>query len=185
MNEDQVRKIVDDELKKNYFYGSPKVPPHTHDGVDSSQINQRSLLSGIPLYGNIVFTESEVFTIQALQGVTEISFLGFAANNAGGGAATQRAVISGSAFLGKGSRMVSFAPRSAQIGPIVQTSNFMFTNETGPAFRVGLSTEYLAYTTDGSSDLVTVEITSFTKTSVTFTVTLASGWQVQGGYIFY
>lgn len=185
MKEEDVRKIVKEEMSRNYRFGSPDVPPHQHDGVDNLPVNQPSINPGIPVFSSLVFTETETFTLSTLQNVTEISFFGFAANNAGGGGATARATISGTCLLTRGTRITSLQPRAGVIEPIIQVCNFSYTNETGPAFRVGMSTEYIAYATDGSSDLVTVEVSSFTQNTVTFQVTLASGWQVQGGYIFY
>ncbi len=43
MNEDEVRKIVRDEMQRNYISGSPMVAPHKHDGTANLLINQQTL----------------------------------------------------------------------------------------------------------------------------------------------
>ena len=61
MNELEIRKIIRDELEKNSYSGSPTVPRHTHDGVNSPQLHLT----------NIIGTSPVPF------GTTKISTLGF------------------------------------------------------------------------------------------------------------
>ena len=53
MNEQEVRKIVQDEMMKNYFSGSPVVPPHTHNGINNLQIKETDK-------GTMLFSKSVV-----------------------------------------------------------------------------------------------------------------------------
>lgn len=39
MNEEQIRRIVKEEMAKNYSSGSPEVPPHQHNGIDNLQVS--------------------------------------------------------------------------------------------------------------------------------------------------
>ena len=54
MNEQQVRKIVDDEIKKKLFQ-LPKVPPHKHDGTDNINIPSTSVIPPVRAIGTRVF----------------------------------------------------------------------------------------------------------------------------------
>ncbi len=48
MNEDQINNQINKVLNQNYTSGSPQIPPHTHNGIDSLQISAASLL-GFPI----------------------------------------------------------------------------------------------------------------------------------------
>ncbi len=37
--ESKIREIIREEFIKNYFNGAPKIPPHTHNGIDNLPIN--------------------------------------------------------------------------------------------------------------------------------------------------
>jgi hypothetical protein len=39
MNEEQIRKIVREEMDKNYANGSTEIPPHSHNGTDALQVS--------------------------------------------------------------------------------------------------------------------------------------------------
>lgn len=58
MNEDQIRSIVQNELKKGQ-YGVAKTPYHRHTGVDSPQIEAKSIIGGgfptTPMLGDMVY----------------------------------------------------------------------------------------------------------------------------------
>lgn len=42
--ERQIRDIIKDEFQKNYFNGDPKIPPHTHNGIDNLPINANDIV---------------------------------------------------------------------------------------------------------------------------------------------
>jgi len=44
LTEQQIREIVQDEMKKNYFSGNPRVDPHSHNGTDNLNINPVDLI---------------------------------------------------------------------------------------------------------------------------------------------
>jgi hypothetical protein len=44
MNEQQIRDIVQNELQKNYYSGSPNVPPHSHNGTDGLNVDPVDLI---------------------------------------------------------------------------------------------------------------------------------------------
>lgn len=49
MNEDRIREIVKDEIRKNSQSGDPVIPRHIHDGSDNIQINPVDLLGFSPI----------------------------------------------------------------------------------------------------------------------------------------
>lgn len=51
LTEEQIRKIVREEMNKNYFSGNPQVPPHSHNGTDSLNVNPVDLVgwTAIPI----------------------------------------------------------------------------------------------------------------------------------------
>ncbi len=49
MNEETIRQIVRDEMRKNYMSGSPNVPPHSHNGTDGLNISPANIEGFTPL----------------------------------------------------------------------------------------------------------------------------------------
>ena len=54
MDEQQIRSIVQDELRRNYSSGSPDVPRHSHNGTDNIQIPPENLIG----WSRIPFTQN-------------------------------------------------------------------------------------------------------------------------------
>lgn len=186
LDEQKIRKIVKDEMDKNYNSGNPRIPPHTHDGNNALQINQKDVIASVAFLAFIT-ASSGTFTLKLGSKPTMITFNGFAANNAGGGAATKRAVINGVAQLGKSYQLLGQSDVNVTnvLEPLVQTSSYMYIDQTDILnTRVGSSPLYLAY---GASPLaaesVSLEITSFDNQSISGNVVLSSGWQITGGLI--
>jgi hypothetical protein len=67
MNEEQVKKLIEESFDQNYKYGVPRIPPHTHNGVDNLKIPIANLLGsfGGGLNGYQVFTSSGTFIPKA------------------------------------------------------------------------------------------------------------------------
>ena len=62
MNEQAIRKIVDDEIKKKLFQ-LPKIPPHKHDGTDNINIPATSVTPPIRAMATRVrFNENQNYT---------------------------------------------------------------------------------------------------------------------------
>jgi len=53
LTEDEVRKIIRDEMDKNYMAGSPDIPPHSHNGTDNLNISPADLIgfTALPITG--------------------------------------------------------------------------------------------------------------------------------------
>lgn len=97
---DDVEKIIQERFNTNYYSGVPRIPPHTHNGVDNLQIpyanllNQPSILGGVN--GFQVFTTSGTFTVPT-------GFTKFIVRAVGGGKnATQSVSTSSTGASGNG-----------------------------------------------------------------------------------
>jgi len=44
LTEQQIRDIVNEEVRKNYYAGSPAIPPHSHNGTDNLNIDPHDLV---------------------------------------------------------------------------------------------------------------------------------------------
>lgn len=57
LTEIQIREIVQDEIKKNYLSGAPRIDPHDHNGDNSRAINPANLIgwSVIPVSPSQVY----------------------------------------------------------------------------------------------------------------------------------
>jgi len=49
LTEKQIREIIQNEMKKNYFSGNPRVDPHAHNGTDNLNINPVDLIGFTPI----------------------------------------------------------------------------------------------------------------------------------------
>lgn len=78
MNEQAIRKIVDDEIKKKLFQ-LPKIPPHKHDGTDNIRIFEDNVIPTIATMGKIKFAQQTIYTLYYSSAKPNlISFNGFA-----------------------------------------------------------------------------------------------------------
>jgi len=171
-------------------YNVAKVPVHTHNGVDTVRIEQKDLILNQRYNTFLISDVSETFQIKNIPNLSQINFLGFAADNAGGGAATKRLVLNGQANFGK---CFTFSGTGSSISldttlagiPFIQSGNFMYVNgsATVTSSRVGASNQFFIYGTDGTNEVVTVTVDSYTTSSIVLTVTLAAGWKLQGSLI--
>jgi len=69
LTEQQIRAIVQDEMRKNFNSGNPQTPPHDHDGTDGFLLNPINFLNWTPV---------PVTSTKFLNTVTGIYEFGFA-----------------------------------------------------------------------------------------------------------
>lgn len=68
LTEQEIRAIVQDELRKNYLSGVPRIDPHEHNGDDSFAINPANLIGWSPIP-----TTTQTYTNE-LTGLQEYGF---------------------------------------------------------------------------------------------------------------
>lgn len=185
-----VEKMVQDGInsymnQKQYNYS--KIPQHTHNGVDTVQISQANIINNSKkttfLTTTLVSGGTEIDTLANISNVSRIDFMGFIANNAGGGAATKRAIINSHAEIGQ-----CYFADSTQTYPvgknIIQACNSMYIDSgTLANNRVSTSNSNFCYSTDETSAVLVNTIISYTNQTITLTTILASGWKLQGALI--
>lgn len=80
MNEQQVRKIINEELQKKLF-GFPKIPPHKHDDKDNIKIPASSIIYSSSAMGKITFAHTKTYTLYfSTPNPTRIDVNGFVQN---------------------------------------------------------------------------------------------------------
>src|SRR3569833_3744185 len=61
--ENRIREIIQEEMRKNYYSGSPQVPPHIHDGVSNSRISSTNILYPNSVNGTIDMAHQTIYTL--------------------------------------------------------------------------------------------------------------------------
>lgn len=82
-------------------FTTSQVPNHAHNGIDAPRISQSDIVPNIAYTAVLGFSPGAPYTtlIPIPANATSLSYHGFASNNAGGGSATKRAIISGEAYF--------------------------------------------------------------------------------------
>lgn len=191
-DEQKIRQIVRDEIRRSDSssrFALKSIPNHTHNGTDSLAISEDNIILTKKLYTQIVQTTSEVVTLRNVQNIGRVSFHGFAANNAGGGTATEKATISGEAifgecldFTGNGTNIqVTTSPPGDKF---IQSCNYIYI-DTGTLTDATVgSAPYLAYVEDPNAFKAGIAITGITTDTIEITTSLSSGWKIVGILIF-
>ena len=187
LNEQQIRKIVDDEIQKKLFQ-FPKLPPHKHDGVDNIQINQSNITSG-NAYGAFIQATAPYITqiITGVKNPTQVFFYGIAYYSDH----TSKVTIQGQAFLGKCFQYETLTSTSPPPGKVINTIQFntstLFYESAGAwipepsADEINLASAY-----DSGNNLVAqIQIQSFNNTSITVFSGAESGWLMEGTLAIY
>lgn len=196
MNEDKILEQKIRQISEQVYaektlkskYGVSQVPFHTHNGTDSIRINEKDVTLSVRNYVRLIADENGTFSIKNIPNVSTINLQGFAANNADGSPATERAIINGIAKFGRCYNFSGTAPTidansNVQGIPFVQSSNSMYTDEGGPSFRVAVGPLF-AYVTSGSGDKVLFTINSYNNGEINVTVVLDTNWKLQVDLIF-
>ena len=184
----QIQKIVDDEIKKKLFQ-YPKIPPHTHDGVDNVRINRNNLLQGNKFTGFVEVTPgnapTNTLTITGVNNPTSVSFYGI-----GYYLPDFKCMITGNAQLGIEYQLTGNGSSSNTntnlINGVVQANCSTFFEKaagvwtpTVDADNVNLAAIY----NTGSTLIGNIQVVSFTNSSVTLQAPLAANWTIQGSII--
>lgn len=187
MDDQQIRKIVQDEMQKNFRAGTPKVPPHIHDGISNTKISQSNIVPNIKGVGSIkMATEGQVYTFNLTSSPSAVLFYGSASSNSGSGF---RAIVNGNAQLCQGSVFVGTNTSTVSAGTlqnIIQCSDALLIDKSSLAnTALSVSELHLVFVQDPSfNELVVADVISFTNTSVTVKLTtLASGWSITGNFL--
>src|ERR1035437_3171111 len=136
MNENDIRKIVRDELLANANSGTPIVPRHLHTGNDSPKINQGNLVINQSYVGSITMKQGTLvgtgvnpaivwayYTLPIPVGAKEVKFYGVALNITD--SPHRHSMITGSANLGIGYQYVPDGTNNIKTGGLQQKQNIV------------------------------------------------------------
>lgn len=179
----QVKDIATAVMYQNYTSGSPLVPPHYHNGNDNLQVQEKYIIHNNKFLINSLFTPgTSDFTISnGIYNPSKVTFYGVALH-AGGPVA--EATINGTAEIGTCFQVESLLGKPVQTNIIQACTATGFEDNLGVPNPVSLVTNRLAeFVLPSSTVVFTLDVTSWTNTSVTFHLFLASGWQVVNSII--
>ena len=193
MDESKIKQTIKEEIQ-NYMdrkqFDISSIPFHTHNGLDTSRINENDLLPADNFTASIVMgtAGSEVFTISKVPNFSLLTFYGVATNGAfGGGPYNEKASIVGEARVGKlydintatGSDLYSDGVLNANNYYQICTSNYtditLLSKQLVTASKLGF-----VYVHDGTNQVALASITSISNDSIEITVTVSSSWYIQG-----
>lgn len=135
MNEEQIRKIAMEVFNESSFrsqFSPSQTTFHTHNGIDSSRVNQSDLVTS-DKYIAFATATAGYATLQVTTTPTSIQFYGFAANNADGTSPTKRAICNGNAQLGvcyTALNSTDLTPGASGQSSFIQASNSLYTEAT-------------------------------------------------------
>lgn len=193
MDEQKIRKIIQDELQKNYRSGAPLVPPHQHNGVDNLKISQTNVLNNVGVMGKINFASNSTYTLYfSTQNPSRLDLNGFVFDT---GINDSSVMIVGTAILSKAYYFQPLTTRSAKQGGIqypirgilAQCSSNLYVQDTVNPSNTFPHTEQFyiinAFTSSGSQ-IATGQLQNLTETSIDIVITnLASGWNISANFI--
>ena len=194
MTEQEIRKIVQEEIEKEYRAGDPHVPTHHHDGTDNIRISQSDIIPLTTVNGTIDMASATTYSLylSSINGSpSSVTFYGGAKHPS---ATKQHSMIIGNAQLGINQQFQPPVPANnravtmtgSKTTTIIQGSAFMYINNTDLTKNVvGNSQGHIIYTFDDSgTDLIVADITAYSNSVITINVsTLASGWTISGLWI--
>ena len=194
--QNQIQQGIKDYMDSSQ-YGVTKIPSHLHNGVDTSRISQKDIISSDIHFAFYIEDVSEDFTINNVpKYITELNFSGFAANNKVG-AATKRAIINGKVFFGKAytytgsGTAISMSSTPNVSYSFIQSGNSMYVDSTDlTKNRVGASQGlydpvahtggFVTVTDDTGAVVASLGVKSFVGDTITLTSFLGTNWKIQG-----
>lgn len=211
MDEQRIRRIVQDEIRKNSGksrFGLQTIPYHVHDGVDSQQIQQNNILPSSSITGSITFARETTYTIRLNASFTPRNILAYGVvtgtYDPGTGALQTRILSVGSAQLTPTFYLIDPTPDGTADNYVV-TSNKQYPFNGKPAQSssyinvtrgstanntfAGVSEDHLlsvVFPDPTSEDDIRarVTVTDFSKTAITLEVPyLDDGWEITLNYV--
>lgn len=202
MNEQEIRKIIQDEMQKNYTGGNPQVPPHRHDGSDGIRIQQSDIVPSAIYHATITMAQGTItgsypnqvinwaiYYIPAPTTPSTIKFFGGALNTTAN--PKLHAMIIGEAALTGGysyqpGTSNSVIPGSTLESIIQGSASYVMSNSViaTPADAVAIirsTASYIAFTSDASNNIYSVaRVYSYNNNQLTIQVANATNWSLSG-----
>lgn len=197
MNEQDVRKIVKEEFWKNYNSGTPNTPPHKHDDVSGTRIEESDLIKSVGVMGKIDFAHNATYTLYfSTLNPSRLDLNAMAFDN---GSLNSSALIVGVALLSKTYYFQPLSTRAAKqgglpypIGGVLAqcSSNLFVLDASNPSATYPHVDQFFImnafYSTGPSTNahIVTGQLQNLTPNSIDIVITnLLSGWKVSANFI--
>ncbi len=189
LTEQQIRKIVQEELVKNYKSGNPQIPPHNHDGNNNLKISQRNIIPLTKGNGTIDMATSGVYKLKlGNYGLvpSSITFYGGALSTAGSG---MHAMVVGNAQLGNNQQFQPETTKSVILGPVQTTiiqgcGSILIDDSNVNNTVIRNSEDHIVYVQNISGTvLATADVTSFNNSEIIITTDLTANWSISGLWI--
>lgn len=188
------KQVVNDTLNEQ-IYGSFQVQQHTHNGLDSPQLDEDNVLPTTKLYTQVTDTNTSGGTIVEshyllnISNPRRIAFFG-RADNLPSGANTKSGSITGEAVFGR-----CYGMTGAGSNPVIDTSipgisfvqscTFSFIDLSGmsPVINMGIDGAMGALRDGSSAYVFKIELISYTDRLLIFQITLANNWRFAGNIL--
>lgn len=202
MDDKQIRKIVQEELKKSdkqRRFGMRNIPLHTHNGTDSPQVPVNNLLRNPGVLGSVTFAqqgEEYTFNIDMPQTPNRIDCNGIVYDT------NRRILTNGVAYLGEGYYLQPSSSTSVSVGDIkypapteqpdgstknvpIQGSSWLWTNRAdADNYSAGVSENHIVSVTISGTIYARVTVVDFSKDKIVFSVPyLESGYEVIANFL--
>lgn len=201
MNEQQVRKIIQQELYKannaSRFNGVTAVVDHIHNGVDSPKIKAENVIPSVSVSGSITFSQQTRYTINLNSSFTPSFILAYGIVTDG----TVRAQTIGSASLTPSFYLQPNTDTSVITGNIqypfpttlrdgttaevpVQSSSYIATGTGSPSSRALVSEGHIVSIEYGGTIYARATVIEYSKTKIVIDVPyLSAGWNIIVNYV--
>jgi len=199
MDEQKIRKIVQDELKRSNGagrFGINQIPFHTHDGTNSQQIKAENIVPSVSVSGNISFASSDEYTIYLNSSFTPTFIIAYG-NVTGSG--SELYMTTGTASLNPSFYLQPDTTRSVVTGSIqypfidpnlgttvpLQSSIYIGAEDTGTGNTMhSLSSEgHIINVYYGSDIKARATITQFTRSFIKIQTTIDAGWEINANFV--
>ena len=146
--ESKVPKMIEDDFNKNYYSGKPKIPPHTHNGIDNLPI-PASNINGL-IVGQLPVGSIYISTLTT----NPNTLLGYGTWSAYGVGQVLVGYKSGSAYFGTLGGTGGVTDVTLDLTQIPSHSHFVNSGHTGGALDSGAGTNSLSAGSSGTVNSV-------------------------------
>lgn len=202
MDENQIRKIVQEEMKRaeqRGRFGYQQIPLHAHNGKDSKRVKTSDLDTNPGVLGSVTFStvgETYTFNIDMPQTPRMIYCNGIVYDT------SRRILTVGQAYLGEGYYLQPESSDSVSVGDVkypaptdqpdgttksvpIQCSSYIWTNRAdNDNYYAGVSENHIVSVTVGATIYARATVIDFSKDKVVFSVPyLESGYEIIANFL--
>lgn len=211
MTEPEIRQLIQQEMAKAAQAGRFNlqfIPRHTHNGIDSPQVNQNNINPGRTCRGLITFASNTVYTLNPGFNPTSLFVYGNATHKTGATIDIRAFIIGDARFapstyfqapnanavitsVATGGKLLTGNPPpqkqadGSYANTIIQSSAYFSVagNATATTPHALADQFHLIDVELGGVILARADVISFSRDAIKISVVLAAGWQIDANYI--